>query len=175
VIDLCRPPTTVCAESTSLVREMSQVEDQSQHFEEEKELHFAGKKLPENLSVLFVDDDPILRKLFSRMVKKAAPSWEIQQASNGEAALFLSDSETYDLFFIDMYMASVDTQLLGTQTVEALRSRGVKGRICGLSANDKEKEFLEAGANAFTFKPLPCETKALVRELYRILEQDLVT
>jgi hypothetical protein len=44
-----------------------------------------------------------------------------------------------------------------------------------LSANDKEKEFLEAGANAFTFKPLPCETKALVRELYRILEQDLVT
>mmetsp|Transcript_19343 Transcript_19343/g.32128 ORF Transcript_19343/g.32128 Transcript_19343/m.32128 type:complete len:154 (-) Transcript_19343:172-633(-) len=111
---------------------------------------------------------------FSRMVIKAAPSWEIRQASNGEAALFLADMEdaNYDLIFVDMYMASVEAQMLGTETVEALRAKGVMCRICGLSANDKEKEFMEAGADSFTFKPLPCETRALTRELCRILYQD---
>lgn len=69
-------------------------------------------------------------------------------------------------------MASVEKQLLGTETVEALRSRGIKCRICGLSANDKETEFLEAGADTFTFKPFPCEARALTQELCRILFTD---
>eukprot|EP00545_Synedropsis_sp_CCMP1620_P004737 CAMPEP_0119010656 /NCGR_PEP_ID=MMETSP1176-20130426/5154_1 /TAXON_ID=265551 /ORGANISM="Synedropsis recta cf, Strain CCMP1620" /LENGTH=814 /DNA_ID=CAMNT_0006963361 /DNA_START=160 /DNA_END=2604 /DNA_ORIENTATION=- len=174
VIDLCVPSIEGDAESLSLVHEINNGGNDSQHFDEDNALIFAGKELPENLSVLFVDDDPILRKLFSRMVIKAAPSWEIRQASNGEAALFLADMEdaNYDLIFVDMYMASVEAQMLGTETVEALRAKGVMCRICGLSANDKEKEFMEAGADSFTFKPLPCETRALTRELCRILYQD---
>ena len=66
-------------------------------------------------------------------------------------------------------MASVQKQLLGTETVFELRNRGVTCRICGLSANDKETEFLEAGADVFTFKPFPCEKGALRRELVRVL------
>jgi hypothetical protein len=66
-------------------------------------------------------------------------------------------------------MASVEKQLLGTETVKALRRKGISCRICGLSANDKETEFLEAGANCFTFKPFPCESQALTQELCRIL------
>ena len=69
-------------------------------------------------------------------------------------------------------MASAEKQLLGTETVAALRSRGVDCRICGLSANDKETEFLEAGANAFTFKPFPCDKSALSKELHRVLYTD---
>jgi CheY-like chemotaxis protein len=128
--------------------------------------------LPEALSVLFVDDDPILRKLFSRTVRTVAPAWRVREASNGETALRLVKSDTFDLIFMDMYMASVEKQLLGTETVRELRSQGVTCRICGLSANDKETEFLEAGADVFTFKPFPCEARALTQELIRVLYKD---
>jgi CheY-like chemotaxis protein len=131
--------------------------------------------LPEGLSVLFVDDDAILRKLFARVINTVAPTWNIRQASNGETALQLTDTETFDIIFMDMYMASVEKQLLGTDSVAALRAKGVTSHICGLSANDKEKEFLDAGADAFLIKPFPCEEFALTRELVRILSSNDAT
>jgi CheY-like chemotaxis protein len=127
------------------------------------------RELPEHLSVLFVDDDPILRKLFARTVRTVAPNWSIREASNGETALQIVENTHFDLIFMDMYMASVQKQLLGTETVLELRNRGVTCRICGLSANDKETEFLEAGADVFTFKPFACEKGALRQELFRVL------
>ena len=68
-----------------------------------------------------------------------------------------------------LQMASFERQLLGTETVRALRANGVESLICGLSANDKEQDFKEAGADAFLFKPFPCEKDALSRELSRVL------
>lgn len=109
-------------------------------------------ELPTSLSVLFVDDDTVLRKLFSRSIRTVAPDWDIREASNGETALRLVETEHFDLIFMDMYMASVEKQLLGTEAVRELRRRGVVDRICGLSANDKEVEFLQAGADCFCFK-----------------------
>ncbi len=136
--------------------------------EEDSAIH----ELPESLSVLFVDDDPILRKLFTRTVRTVAPGWKVREASNGETALCLVEEDTFDLIFMDMYMASVEKQLLGTEAVRELRNRGIQCRICGLSANDKESEFLDAGANVFTFKPFPCEARALTQELTRVLFKD---
>jgi len=137
--------------------------------EEERLVHSHHLDLPSKLSVLFVDDDPILRKLFARTVKTVCPEWNIREASNGETALQLVETDHFDLIFMDMYMASIEKQLLGTETVRELRARGVACRICGLSANDKESEFLDAGADAFTFKPFPCEPVALRQELGRVL------
>jgi len=125
--------------------------------------------LPEKLNVLFVDDDRVLRKLFARTIKMVAPGWTIREAANGEAAILLADEEEFDLIFCDMYMASVEKQLLGTETVAELRSKGLKCRICGLSANDKEREFLDAGADSFLFKPIPCEANLLRSTLHRVL------
>jgi CheY-like chemotaxis protein len=164
--------------------------------------------LPQHLNVLFVDDDAILRKLFSRKIKTVAPDWTVREAANGETALLLVEKHSFDLIFMDQYMASVEKQvramtwsgsasdragccyvcarviltlifasfcplewrqLLGTETVQALRSKGVNCRICGLSANDKEQDFLQAGADVFCIKPFPCEAKAMRKELRRIL------
>jgi signal transduction histidine kinase/CheY-like chemotaxis protein len=125
--------------------------------------------LPEKLSVLFVDDDLMLRKLFARAVRNAMPEWDVQEAASGETALRFVDKQSFDLIFLDQYMASVEKQLLGTETARALRAKGVKSKICGLSANDIEKSFLESGADAFIMKPLPCRRDALRRELLRIL------
>lgn len=59
-------------------------------------------ELPDGISVLFVDDDAMLRKLFMRAVKRAAPvSWKIHEASSGEVALKLCEGQDYDLIFLD--------------------------------------------------------------------------
>jgi CheY-like chemotaxis protein len=129
-------------------------------------------ELPEKLNVLFIDDDNVLRKLFSRSIKNVVPEWSIREAASGEAAIQLVENEEFDLIFCDMYMASVEKTLLGTETVSILRSKGITSRICGLSANDKEEEFKDAGADAFLFKPIPCDAQRLRQTLRQILSQD---
>mmetsp|Transcript_2566 Transcript_2566/g.3062 ORF Transcript_2566/g.3062 Transcript_2566/m.3062 type:complete len:144 (-) Transcript_2566:342-773(-) len=63
------------------------------------------EELPESLSILFVDDDPILRKLFARTIRKVALNWTMREASNSETALQLVESgEQFSLIFMDMYM-----------------------------------------------------------------------
>lgn len=140
----------------------------------EKELNEAeerakNKILPETFSVLFVDDDTILRKLFTRSVRKLAKTWNVKDAPSGETAIEMVEKEDFDLIFIDQYMASVEKQLLGTETTRALRAKGVSSRICGLSANDVEIGFFKAGADFFMLKPLPCKADDLRRELLRII------
>ena len=77
-----------------------------------------------------------------------------------------------DIALILSILHVVQKQLLGTEAVRELRKRGVDSRICGLSANDKELDFLQAGADSFCFKPFPCEAVALRQELGRILYSD---
>lgn len=66
-------------------------------------------------------------------------------------------------------MASVEKQLLGTETIQAMRAKGVTSIICGLSANDIEDQFKSAGANAFMSKPFPCKKEVLEVEFRRML------
>jgi signal transduction histidine kinase/CheY-like chemotaxis protein len=130
------------------------------------------QELPGSLSVLFVDDDTVLRKMFVRALRRAAPKWKITEAANGETALHLVKSQTFDLLFMDQYMASIEKQLLGTETVRALRANGVTSTIiCGLSANDKAQEFLDAGADTFMSKPFPCGKKEMKAAILRILKE----
>ncbi|KAG7354541.1 PAS domain containing protein [Nitzschia inconspicua] len=136
------------------------------------DMHSLPVELPSDLSVLFVDDDAVLRKLFKRSICVVAPEWTIREAASGETALHLVESEHFDLIFCDMYMASVEKQLLGTETVSELRAKGITSKICGLSANDKESEFMDAGADFFVFKPMPCDASALASLLHRILFSD---
>jgi CheY-like chemotaxis protein len=186
VVDLCVPPLdsdehiestvegSIISRQGSSMSFGSAFKDSSENLDNAHgEQQVECRLLPENMSILFVDDDLVLRKLFIRAVKKAAPTWNIQQAANGETALNLVDSEPpFDLIFLDQYMASAEKQLLGTEATRALRSKGVTARICGLSANDVEESFYEAGANSFMFKPFPCHQDGFIRELHRILNEE---
>ena len=60
--------------------------------------------LPDNLSVLFVDDDSMVRRMFTRALQRAAPLWSIQEASNGETALRMLDSDSFHIIFMDQYV-----------------------------------------------------------------------
>jgi CheY-like chemotaxis protein len=126
--------------------------------------------LPPTLNVLFVDDDTVLRRLFIRAVRRIRPDWTIQEAASGEAALRLVDEScSFDLIFMDQYMASTEKQLLGTETTRALRSKGVRAIICGLSANEMGNDFFSAGASAFVCKPLPARKEILEQILTDLL------
>lgn len=75
-------------------------------------------ELPQSLSVLFVDDDRIIRRLFCRALENAAPTWSITQAANGETALQMVqekeiDSSSFGIIIIDQYMASVHKEFVG--------------------------------------------------------------
>jgi signal transduction histidine kinase len=126
-------------------------------------------ELPVTLSVLFVDDDMVLRKLFGRSVKKVIDTWEIHEAANGEAAIQMTKTQNFDVIFLDQYMSSAEKTLLGTETARALRSQGIKSLICGLSANDMERKFLAAGADFFLQKPFPCKPDELRRVLLTLV------
>jgi len=158
---------------------------------EEKDQSGKLTELPKNLSVLFVDDDMVLRKLFSRTLRKINPTWKCKEASSGEMAIELISSNAectqgfedehvegkkeegdcgFDLIFMDQYMASVQKSLLGTETVRRIRANGFhRPIICGLSANDVEDAFFHAGSDAFMFKPFPCKKDELEKELLKVL------
>jgi CheY-like chemotaxis protein len=129
-------------------------------------------QLPEHFSVLFVDDDKILRKLFVRSLRRIRPDWSIHEKESGEAALEMVDNneiKSLDLIFMDQYMASHGNRLLGTETVVQMRKRGVDCTICGLSANDLADAFTEAGADAFLMKPFPSKPDELTEFMLQLL------
>ena len=161
VVNLKRPPLSVEAILTTSKR--TEIGSEPAGTEEA-----TGEQLAEKLTILFVDDDIVLRKLFARAVKKVAPIWTFSEAASGEAALQLIETGTYDLIFMYQYMASTDKQFLGTETVQALRKIGIESIICGLSANNIGEAFLAAGSDCFVLKPFPCESSAMKRKLLRI-------
>jgi len=125
--------------------------------------------IPSSLSVLFVDDDTVLRKLVVRGMKRVTPQWNVQDAASGEVSIELTKTQHFDLIFMDQYMANVEKQLLGTETVHALRAQGVKSIICGLSANNVGEDFIKAGADHFLLKPFPLKPDKMKETLNRVL------
>jgi CheY-like chemotaxis protein len=130
-------------------------------------------QLPQHLSVLFCDDDRTLRRLAMRALKNILPDCRMREASSGENALQLCESEQFDLIFMDQHMiSSIDSALTGSQTIKELRRVGCKSLIIGLSANQQQETFLAAGANHFWLKPFPCEASSLRQALVGILSDD---
>lgn len=79
---------------------------------EEKKRSRDFAPLPGNLSVvLFVDDDQVLHKLAMRSINKFALNWNLREASGGEIALQLVETEKIDLMFIDQHMTSAEQAL----------------------------------------------------------------
>jgi CheY-like chemotaxis protein len=129
-------------------------------------------ELPDHATVLFVDDDSVLRKLFARSLRRICPDWTIFEASCGEMALQVCQEKGtsfFDIIFIDQYMSSVEQSMLGTDTARQMRTKGVTSIICGLSANDLQEAYQAVGADFFMHKPFPCEPHALRESLSRIL------
>ena len=119
--------------------------------------------LPDKLSILYADDERILRKLAIRAFSKLRPEWTVEETASGEAALTLVESKRFDIIFLDQYYTSVERRLTGTETARAMRAKGVESIICGVSANDIEASFLSSGADIFRMKPFATDQASLER------------
>jgi len=137
-------------------------------------------ELPNELNVLFADGSDTTCFQFARSVANIAPKWNVKFANSGEKAIQIATTggTNFDLIFIDQYFLSDDSEVLGTDAVVEMRNNGIRGRICGMSANDHENIFDDAGADSFMFKPLPQNPDALKQDLLRILnggdEDDMI-
>jgi len=126
-------------------------------------------ELPSDMSLLFVDDDRILRKQALRALSKHIPSWKVREAASGETAVQLAQETKFDIIFLDQYMTSVEQSLTGIETTRMLRRSGCQSIICGLSANELDGPFHLAGADAFALKPFPCSRPELIAMMQRLL------
>jgi DNA-binding NtrC family response regulator len=78
-------------------------------------MSFFGLRAAREPRVLYVDDDPLLLKVFSRTV--TAAGWAVDVAGNAEAALKLSRKNTYDVVVADHHMP----EMTGEQLISQIR------------------------------------------------------
>src|SRR5215475_9285525 len=107
-----------------------------------------GFRLPGSL--LIVEDEPVLlrglRDTFARQ------GWEVETAAEGEAALNVACSRTFDLILLDIMLPRVN----GYEICRAVRERGIETPILMLTAKGQEEDIilgLNLGADNYIAKP----------------------
>jgi signal transduction histidine kinase/CheY-like chemotaxis protein len=106
--------------------------------------------------VLFADDAPDNRRLFSHHLQRAGAVVDV--VADGQAALDRAldawrRHRAYDAVILDVQMPELD----GVQAVAALRAQGYKGLVIALSADamtESRQRGLEAGFNEYLTKPI---------------------
>jgi CheY-like chemotaxis protein/two-component sensor histidine kinase len=114
-------------------------------------------ELPENLSVLLVEDVPFNQFLVQENFKKHLPSSVIDWTENGEIALAKIKNKTYDIVLMDVKMP-VMNGLEATQKIRMMSDPYFKNvPILGLTASvipAQIRECIQIGMNDCVTKPL---------------------
>ncbi|CAK9142855.1 unnamed protein product [Ilex paraguariensis] len=118
------------------------------------------------LSVLIVDDDPIIQKIHKALLNKFG--LETHVVENGKEAVDLCRSGAcFDLILMDMEMPIMD----GPKATRELRAMEVNSMIVGVTSRglDSEKQaFMAAGLDDCHEKPLTADAvTSLVQELVK--------
>jgi two-component system response regulator MprA len=115
--------------------------------------------------VLVVEDDADLRRLLRRGLEEEG--FEVVQASTGNDAVSLAESEAPNLLVVDIGLPDAD----GRDVVQALRSHGVECPVLFLTARDHMVDRLagfSAGGDDYLTKPFEfAELIARLRALLR--------
>ncbi len=113
------------------------------------------RQLPQGLSVLVVDDNPVNRLVAQRLLDKNG--CQVQCACDGRAALEASSLHKFDLVLMDVHMPQMD----GLEATRQIRARdGDALRIIGFSASAAQADVdncRAAGMNDFLAKPITQE------------------
>ncbi len=110
----------------------------------------------DKLKVLIVDDVPLNILLVRKMLSQY--TFQIQTATNGQAALDIISSDTPDLVLLDLMMPGID----GFEVIERVRAfeKTKNLPIIILSALNSEADIvrgMQLGANDFVNKPIIME------------------
>jgi len=119
------------------------------------------------LSVLIVDDNGINQKVVSGFVEKCGA--KTMMAGNGADAIALHTQNSFDLIFLDIELPDMS----GIDVTHKIRSMALAQKanipiiaLTGNTSDDDIKEYLKAGMNDFTAKPVSFEK--IVEILHKI-------
>lgn len=119
---------------------------------------------------LVVDDDPLITALLAALLEERG--YEVESATDGEAALARIEAATFQLVVTDWHMPRRD----GLSLCRAIRARGAPGYVyCIMLTSSSEEsslvEAMQAGVDDFVGKPLrPAELGARLNAAERVLQ-----
>lgn len=97
-------------------------------------------------TILIVDDNQTLRDTLRRYL--AGIGYDVLVCSDGPSALGMVATATFDIVLADYEMPEMD----GAELVRRMREQHVRAYLIGFSVEDKERLFMEAGADKFIRK-----------------------
>jgi len=118
------------------------------------------------MRVLIVEDEQRLAENVARSLHESA-GYAVDLAPDGEEALYMAETNPYDLVILDLMLPKVD----GLSVLCRLRSSGAQVPVLVLTARDEKESvvaLLNAGADDYVAKPfdlgeLLARAKALIR------------
>ncbi|HUN65522.1 MAG TPA: response regulator [Bacteroidota bacterium] len=116
------------------------------------------------VSVLFVDDEDILRMLMKDQL--TAEGYSVETADDGDTALEILARKNFDLLLVDIRMPRMN----GIELLKQIRRQKIQSRVLVLTAVDDISIAIEAvkqGANDYLTKPI--ELNSLTAAIDRIL------
>ena len=122
------------------------------------------------MNVLFVEDDPMNRRVVKDMLDVAGAT--MVEAEDGPTGLELMSEQDFQIVLVDLRMPGMD----GITVIENIRARGdAKARVPIIvvtadTAPDLRERCLAAGADDLLFKPVAMD--ALFDAMGRILARD---
>jgi len=120
-----------------------------------------------NVSIMIVDDEPIVGKRLKRLFEK--DGYNVEIFSRGSMALKELENKKFDIIITDLKMGKVD----GMQILETAREKYPDTKIIiisGLSKNELVIDALKKGAYSFIVKPFKFnELKEVVYRAHREL------
>lgn len=138
------------------VPSLVEIEKINNQVEVNSEASFSG-------NCLVVEDNEINLKVITKRLEKAGLSCDV--AKNGEEAVELATSNTYDVIFMDLQMPVMD----GITACRIIRDRDKETPIVAMTANvldEDKKRCFEVGMNDFIGKPFKRESLNLILSKY---------
>ncbi len=121
------------------------------------DIHHAAvisETLHNSRQILVVDDSPLNRQMFRRMLESAGHHVEL--AENGEDALNKLANKSFDIVFMDMHMPIMS----GTEAIKLYRvlhpddSHTIFAALTANATTDAQNQCREAGFDSFVTKPV---------------------
>jgi two-component system, LytTR family, response regulator len=127
--------------------------------------------MPDGLSVLIVDDEPLARRQLRELVAELDDITDVREAPNGSEAIRLIHQRRPDVVFLDVQMPRID----GFGVIEAIGTRVMPPVIFVTAADRFAVRALEAHAVDYLAKPVdPDRFRDAVERVRRVIASDAV-
>lgn len=128
-------------------------------------------KAVRKISILVVDDHPIVRVGISAIINAQPDMFVVAEASTGEESIALFEKFRPEITLMDLRLP----QMSGVEAIHAIRAKAPDACFVVLTTYEGDEDIyraLEAGARAYIIKGMPHE--ALVDALHRVHAGDRV-